>query len=160
MERWTNIKGYEGLYLISDLGNVKSLRNNKTRKEKILRLIRINSGYLIVCLSKNGERKNYYVHRLVAEAFLPNPKNYPEVNHKDENKSNNCVDNLEWCDRQYNIDYSKAKQVGQYDLKGNLIRTWKSAKEIQRRLGFDQSNISKCCRGEYKQSHGYTWKYC
>lgn len=159
MERWTDIKGYEGLYLISDLGNVKSLRNNKTRKEKILRLIRIDSGYLIVCLSKNGERKNHYVHRLVAQAFLPNPKNLPEINHKDENKQNNCVDNLEWCDRQYNIDYSKAKQVGQYDLKGNLIKTWKSAKEIQRRLGFDQSNISKCCRGEYKQSHGFFWQY-
>lgn len=160
MERWTDIKGYEGLYLISDLGNVKSLGNNKTRKEKTLRLIILN-GYLIVCLSKNGERKNYYVHRLVAEAFLPNPNNLPEVNHKDENKKNNNVENLEWCDRQYNIDYSNAKQVGQYDLNGNLINVWKSTHEIERQTGFHQSNISACCRGEryYKTAYNYCWQY-
>lgn len=159
MERWTDIKGYEGLYLISDLGNVKSLNYNHTGREGLLSPAPDKDGYLRVCLSKNGEHKNYFIHRLVAQAFVPNLNNYPQINHIDENKQNNSVDNLEWCDCQYNIDYSKSKQVGQYDLKGNLIRTWKSTKEIERQTGFYQGYISECCNGKYKTAYNYCWKY-
>ena len=112
-----------------------------------------------VKLFKNGEQKYYLVHRLVANAFIPNPFNYPEVNHIDENKTNNCVDNLEWCTRQYNHEYSQAKQIAQYDLAGNFITVWKSTKEIERQTGFYHSHISDCCIGTLKTAHGYIWRY-
>lgn len=159
MEIFTNIYGYEGLYQVSNLGNVKSLNYLHTGQEKILSPAFDKDGYLFVQLCKNGEAKNYRVHRLVAQAFLPNPNNYPCINHKDENKLNNNVDNLEWCTIQYNNEYSKAKQVGQYDLNGNLIATWKSTMEIQRQLGFRNGNISNCCLGKIKTAYGYIWKY-
>ena len=94
-EIYRDIKGYEGLYQVSNLGNVKSLNYNNTNKEKVLQLCAHEKGYLYVGLYKNGKRKSYIVHRLVAETFLNNPDNLPEINHKDENKTNNCVDNLE-----------------------------------------------------------------
>ena len=101
-EVWKDVKDYEGLYQISDKGRVKSLWFGK---EKILKPGRDTCGYLQVNLSKNGEKKTYQVHRLVAKSFLPNPDNLSEVNHKDENKENNIVENLEFCDRKYNINY-------------------------------------------------------
>lgn len=156
MERWTNIKDYEGLYEVSEEGRVRSLKRGKRR---ILKSWLSGGGYLQIALWKGGKRKKFLVHRLVAQAFLSNPNNYPEINHKDENKLNNCVENLEWCDRQYNIDYSVSKQVAQYDLKGNFIKTWKSAYEIQRQLGFNHSHISQCCLGKIKISHNYYWQY-
>lgn len=159
MEVYKQIIGYEGLYEVSNLGNVKSLNYLHTGQEKLLSPGIYTNGYLYVVLSKNGEVKQYLIHRLVAQAFLPNPNNYPQVNHKDENKLNNNVENLEWCTAQYNNEYSKTKQVGQYDLNGNLIATWKSTVEIQRQLGFDQSSISKCCLGKLKTAYGYIWKY-
>lgn len=149
------IKDYPD-YAISNLGNVYSYKNGKVVK---LSPLITKGGYLFIVLYKNGERKYYLIHRLVAEAFLPNPNNYPQVNHKDENKQNNNVENLEWCTAQYNTEYSKAKQVEQYDLSGNLIKTWKSLMEIQRQLGYLISTISKCCNGIYKQAYGYIWKY-
>lgn len=161
METFKDILGYEELYQVSNLGRIKSL---KFGKEKLLSPAFDKDGYLYVCLCKNGEKKRYFIHRLVAQAFLPNPNNYPEVNHIDENKLNNNVDNLEWCDRKYNINYGTrtekcSKQVGQYDLSGNLIKVWKSGWEIERQLGYSSSNISACCLGKYKTSHGYIWKY-
>ena len=83
------------------------------------------------------------------------------VNHKDKNRQNNCVDNLEWCTTQYNVEYSRAKQVAQYDLNGNLIATWKSVREIERQTGFLQGSISDCCRGHRncKTMYGYIWRY-
>lgn len=110
-EEWKDIKGYEGLYQVSNLGRVRSLsRYVKHRtiyilKGKLLKQRTRGKGYLAVTLCKNSKLKHYYVHRLVAEAFIPNPNNLPQVNHKDENKSNNCVDNLEWCDDKYNTNY-------------------------------------------------------
>ena len=168
MEVYKQIIGYEGLYEVSNLGNVKSLSNDKTRKEKLLSSGIDKDGYLQVGLYKNGKQKRYFIHRLVAQAFLPNPFNLPEVNHKDEDKSNNNVDNLEWCDRKYNVNYGTrtekvvekmSKQVAQYDLSGNLIAIWKSVSEIERQLGFVCGNISKCCLGKGKTSYGYIWKY-
>lgn len=101
-EIWKDIKGYEGLYQVSNYGRVKSFKHNK---EKLRKEVKDNMGYLIVNLSKNGNKKIYKIHRLVAEAFLQNPNNYPQVNHKDENKINNRADNLEWCTAKYNSNY-------------------------------------------------------
>lgn len=112
MEIFKPIKGYEGLYEVSNLGRVKSLPkyhhtrfSGYTEKERILKC-RIDSyGYQMVTLCKNKKQKNYLIHRLVANTFLENPYNYDSINHKDENKLNNCVENLEFCDRYYNNNY-------------------------------------------------------
>lgn len=156
MERWKDIDGYAGLYQVSEEGRVRSLKRGKRR---ILKSWLSGGGYLQVALWKGGKRKRFYIHRLVAEAFIPNPKNLPEINHIDKNITNNKVENIEWCDRQYNIEYSKAKQVAQYDLGGKLINTWKSTREAARQTGFFQSSISQCCLGKLKTSHKFIWKY-
>lgn len=103
MEEWKDIEGYEGLYQVSE-GEVKSLNYNKTKKERVLKKS-IVGGYYTVNLHKDGVMKTYYVHKLVAEAFIPNPDNLPCINHKDENKLNNSVSNLEWCTVKYNTNY-------------------------------------------------------
>ena len=164
-EIWKDKKDYEGHYQVSNLGRVKSI---KFGKEIILKQhINIKGGYYYVCLLKNGKHKNYYVHRLVAEAFLPNTDNLPQVNHKDENKLNNSVDNLEWCTNEYNHNYgtinerisqSQSKPVLQYDLNGNLIKEWKSINECGRN-GFNQGDICKCCNGKRKTAKGFIWVY-
>ena len=100
MEEWKEIPGYEGLYEVSNMGNVRNVRRNK-----LLRLSKTNNRYIRVSLCKNGIKTGLTVHRLVTEAFLPNPDNLPEVNHKDEDKTNNRVENLEWCDHKYNMNY-------------------------------------------------------
>ena len=117
-EEWKDIKGYEGLYQVSNLGRVKSLGNNKSKKEKILDPKPNMYGYKEVRLSKEGKRKPYKVHRLVAIYFIPNPNNYKEVNHKDEDKTNNHVSNLEWCDRKYNINYGTRNKKASDSMKG------------------------------------------
>ena len=121
-EIWKDIKGYEGLYQISNWGRVKSLGNNKTRKEKILKPCILKKGnYLRIGLRKNGKRKMYLVHRLVAEAFIQNPNNLPFINHKDENPSNNCVSNLEYCDVLYNNNYGTRNKRISENHKGVLF---------------------------------------
>ena len=100
MEEWKNIIGYEGLYEVSNKGNVRNVRRNT-----LLKLSKNNYGYINVYLYKNGIRTGFRVHRLVALTFIPNPDNLPQVNHKDEDKNNNSVDNLEWCDHKYNVNY-------------------------------------------------------
>lgn len=110
IEIWKDIPGYEGLYQVSNLGKVKSLsfRNNQTtiKREKILSVLKKDNKYLYISLSKNGKRKNKYIHRLVAEAFIDNKNKYPFVNHIDYDVTNNKVDNLEWCTQEYNVKYS------------------------------------------------------
>lgn len=108
MEIWKDIKDYEGLYQISNLGRVRSLERTMHKRKcenKILTLTSDRNGYLRVGLCSNGKRINAYVHRLVAQAFIPNYDNLPMVNHKDENKQNNCVDNLEWITNLNNLNY-------------------------------------------------------
>ena len=167
-EIWQDIEGYEGLYQVSNLGRVKSLRNNIILSQSITR-----NGYKNVILYTNNIRKLYLVHRLVATAFIPNPDNLPQVNHKDENKTNNRVDNLEWCDCKYNINYGTcirrrqlsntngkcSKTVLQYSLDGTFIKEWKSTMDVERNLGLANSHISECCRNIIKTAYGYIWKY-
>ena len=116
---------------------------------------------MLVDLHKDGKSKTYEIHRLVAMAYLPNPENLSEINHKDENKTNNCLQNLEWCDRSYNINYGTRtektkKQILQFDLDGNFIREWPSATDVGLEV---QSHICKCLKGKTKSALGYVWKY-
>lgn len=164
-EIWKDIKDYEGYYQISNLSRVKSI---KFGKERILKPVTNSSGYLQVTLCKNNIKKQYLVHRLVAEAFLDNPDNLPQVNHKDENPLNNVVSNLEWCDRKYNINYGtgierrskkKSKTVLQYTLDGVFVREWESAKQAEKEGGFDNGHIISVCGGKRNSHKGYIWRY-
>ena len=196
IEEWRDIKGYEKLYQVSNLGRVKSLpkfhRTSKfyssigyMSKEKILKPLKQSCNYLQVDLCDiNGKRRKKYIHKLVAEAFIDNPNNLPQVNHKDGNKLNNSVDNLEWCTCKENIlhgiknglkIYKKGTQnamygkyvkssnraipILQFDLNNNFIKQRDSQIEIQRELGYKQSVISNCCNGRGKTAYGYIWKH-
>ena len=154
MEIWKDIEGYEDLYEVSDEGNV---RNKITGR--ILKAGKNNIGYVQVKLCKDGIGKSYRIHRLVAKAFIPNPDNKPEVDHIDENKLNNSVDNLRWVNHQENIDHSKSKAVNQYSLDGIYIATYKSASEAERQTGIRNGNVVQCCKGKLKTSGGFIWKY-
>lgn len=178
-EQWKDIEGYEGLYMISNLGRVKSLNYNNTKKEKILKSGDNGLGYKFVNLSKNNKIKRYYVHRLVALAFIPNDdiENKTVVNHKDENPRNNHVENLEWCTIEYNWNYGTCKQRrietnrknGTYEK--NAKEQGKKCKCIELDLIFDSiadasryfkcshDNIGACLRGRTNTACGYHWKY-
>ena len=171
---WKDVPGYEGLYKISNSGKVKSLRFNHSSKEKVLRNRIVGGGYCQVILYKNKNKKAFYVHVLVANSFILNPNNFPEVNHKDGNKTNNHVDNLEWVTSKQNSvhavktglrvvpkgkEHYRSKKINQYDKLGNFVKTWNSMNEIKRTLGYCTSNIFKCCNGIIKSSYGYVWKY-
>lgn len=162
-EEWAQIKGYEGVYEVSNLGRVASIRGGK---RKILKPSK-PTGYFQVVLSKNNSKRTYRVHRLVAEAFIPNPENLPVINHIDEVKTNNFVENLEWCTVKYNTNYGtglsrsvdgRSKEVVAYDQSGNIIHRFKSIKEAGRN-GFSSGHISSCCRGRRKSHRGLHWKY-
>nr|UVX78857.1 MAG: zinc-binding loop region of homing endonuclease [Bacteriophage sp.] len=164
MEIWKDIQEYEGKYQVSNFGRVKRLWYGK---ERILKGSKTIKGYLIVGLSKEGKRTFYTVHRLVAEAFLDNPHNYPCINHKDENHSNNNVDNLEWCDYKYNSNYGtcqqrrvekQSKSVLQFTKDNEFIMEWLSTMECARN-GFNQGSVAACCRGERKTHKGFIWRY-
>ena len=170
-EVWKDVKGFEGLYKVSNKGNIKSLNYNKTKKEKKLCKVKYKSGYLYVNLWKQCKQKNYAVHRLVAQAFIENPNNYHCVNHKDENKQNNVVSNLEWCTYKYNCNYGSrnsragksiakalSKQVYQYSKDFELIAVWKSTRECGRN-GYKQCQVAACCRGKIKSHKGFLWSY-
>ena len=165
-EIWKDIKGYEGLYQVSNLGRVKSLPKYHTKYEKILHpTANIRDGRMSVLLCKSPkERKRINVHRLVAIAFLENPNNYPEINHKDENPQNNCVSNLEWCTRKYNMNYGTTPQrlniknmkpIKCYD--GDSVMRFQSIRSAKK-FGFDGSGIIKAIKtgGKYK---GRRWSY-
>ena len=192
-EIWKPIEGYEGLYEISNFGNVKSLArswnfrdygNGKVQvvksKEKILKNTISNCGYMQARLSKNNKHGLKSVHRLVAQAFIPNPENKSQVNHIDGNKQNNRVDNLEWCNNSENQlhawklglqtpywkgkfgkDHIQSKKVMQYDKNKNLIKIWDSVNEASKTLNIDDASISRCCL-HYKYRHtagGFIWEY-
>ena len=176
-EIWKDIEGYEGLYQISNYGNLRSLKDKYGRKRILMRKFqKTQKGYLETRLYKNHGGKTLKIHILVAKTFIPNPHNYPMVNHKDENKMNNCVWNLEWCDNSYNQLYgtlpkrkriintnhpSKSKQVAMFDNNWNLLRIFPSCAEAQRQTGIHQTLISKVCRapmGQYSAG-GNNWRF-
>ena len=185
-EIWKDIKGFEGIYQISNLGNIKSLTRSvktfngfRTSKGQTLKPLKTKNGYLRICLKSH--QKNFYfsVHRLVAEAFIPNPNSYPVINHKDNNPLNNNVNNLEWCTQSYNVKYSytngNAKptsgcfkkgniphnltKVSQYDKKGNFINTYNSVKLAAKAIGQTPTSIFNCLAGRTKYTAGYIWRY-
>ena len=161
MEIWKDIEGYEGLYQVSNKGRVKSL---KYGKERILRPGIDRDGYYKIMLYNDSARKTFRLHRLVAEAFIPNLDNKPEVNHKDENKKNNCVENLEWIRHIDNCNYGTrnkrlSRKLLQYSKDGEFIKEWQSAVEVKRVLGIDHGNIARCCKGRYKSAGNFIWKY-
>ena len=173
MAEWKPLERYDGLYLISDEGEIFS-----TRSKRMLTPIVQSNGYVRIELNVNGENQKEYVHRLVAECFIPNPNNYPIVNHKDENPRNNRADNLEWCSYQYNSNYgkcqkkiqenrtyssgaenAKSKRVYQYDLEGNFIAEYGSTGEAARVTGLAAPNIARAAAGTRRQYAGYVWSY-
>jgi hypothetical protein len=162
VEIWHDIEGYEN-YQVSNMGRVKSLNYNHTGKEKIMKAKK-DKGYFRVQLYKDGKPKFYSVHRLVATSFLPNPNNLSQVNHIDEDKSNNIVDNLEWCSAKYNSNYgTRIQRIVEKNNKQVLcVETgvvYTSTMQVEREIGFLQCNISKACCGKYKTAYGFHWRY-
>lgn len=188
-EIWKDIKGYENKYQISNWGRVKSLSFNKTGIEKILKPHDNGNGYLSVCLWKDNVYKHKYIHRLVAEAFIPNPENKPCIDHVNCERSDNRIENLKWCTytenltnpitKQRNADTHReiyqgsnnpnfgnrgklnplSKPILQKDLNGNIIKLWWSASDAEREGGFDASTITKCCKGKKLTHRKNSWVY-
>ena len=162
-----DIEGYEGLYKFSNRGNVKSLERTvwdsrgyyRTVHERILKPGKDRYGYLYVILCKGGIKKTHYVHRLVATAFCENQEGYTEVNHINEDKSDNRADNLEWCSRQYNVEYSKAKAIIGINKISREILEFPSTMEAERKLGIAHGNICACCNGKRNSAGGFYWMY-
>ena len=166
-EIWKDVIGFEGIYQVSNMGNVRSVCFHGTDKIQNMGLNKTKFGYLRVQLSKNGKIKHCSVHRLVAEAFLPNPMNLPQVNHKNEQKDDNQVTNLEWCTAKYNVNFGTARQrmkqalsnpIEQFTLDGVFVRRWNSIQEAWRG-GFNGGSICQCLKGRYKTSGGFIWKH-
>ena len=190
---WKDVVGFEGLYIVSNLGEIRSV-DHYVRCNDGKRLVRgrtlkpcdRGNGYPFVTMGKDGKQYNMSVHRVVAIAFLPNPNNLPEVNHKDANTFNYSLDNLEWCDRKYNVNYGTAqarhsvtasdsfKRTGYYQqilegflwkavakcgTDGNEIERYKSIKEASEKTGVFQGDISRCCKGIRKTCGGFKWMY-
>lgn len=187
-EIWKDIKGYEGYYQISNLGNIKGLNRTIENKSVIGGKYKIKeknksqtiskTGYYICALYKNGKGRTFKVHRLIAEAFIDNIDNLPIINHKDGNKLNNSIDNLEWCDYSHNnkeaykqglkeknlkwiveCNKRKRKKVNQYDLNNNFIKQYKSIQEAESQTKVHHINIIKVCKGQRITAGGYKWEY-
>lgn len=144
-----DIKNYEGIYAITSCGKVWSYK-----RKIFLKPIMTKAGYQQVCLSLNGKVKKFYIHRLVADAYLPNPNNLPEINHKDKIKTHNYLNNLEWCDRLYNIQYSKGKKV-------KCVETgivYNSIREAGASVGIHYTCIRDCFNGKQKTAGKYHWE--
>lgn len=188
METWKDINDYEGLYRVSSEGNVFSIRSNKVLKQGKTSKASNGSYYFKVDLCKNGKQESALIHRLVAQAFILNPENKPQVNHIDGNKLNNSVENLEWCTREENqqhawenglhektrevfeqnrskniakINEKRKRKVEQYSLNGEYIATFDSMRDAGRSLGnaSKQGTIYECCAGNRKKAYGYKWKF-
>lgn len=175
-EIWKDIEEFKGIYQISNYGRIKRLSYSIIRKngvkqsweEKILKPTKDSSGYYGIrsCTKHIGKSKTLRIHRLVAKSFIENPENLPCVNHKDGNKLNNRVENLEWCTYSHNIRHAiennlnkTRKKVNQYDLQGNYIATYNSIREAERKTGTRNTGINCCLHSVYKCSNGYKWSY-
>ena len=157
-EEWRPIAGFPN-YQVSNRGIVMNLKTGRVIKHGI-----DGAGYAFVALCKGDgtKPKQIKIHRLVAQAFIPNPLNLPQVNHIDECKTNNDVTNLEWCTVSQNIRhsiYQRSCKINQLNLDGELVKTWKSSMHIERQLGFDHGYIIKSCKGKRKQAYGFRWEY-
>jgi len=176
MEIWNDIPGYEGYYQASTYGRIKGLDYNvcektgkvRIHKGHILKSFKVPGGYSCISLQVNGNRKHFLIHRLIALTFIPNPHNLQTVNHKDENKKNNHVENLEWMTLYENNRFgthdirmksSLSKSIKQYALDGTFIREFESLADVHKTLGFSAASINKAANGKYKSSNGYIWKY-
>lgn len=162
-EIWKNIEEFDG-YQISNFGNVKSFRYRNKNNPKILKKIIDKDGYYVINLYRNKKCIQKRIHILVANAFISNLKKLPQVNHKDENKLNNKVDNLEWCTAKYNCNYGTrnqriSKKINQYDLEENYVKTWDSIIDVEKKLNIFHSRIIECCQGKRKSIGGYKWRY-
>ena len=172
-EEWKDVVGYDGLYKISNTGQVLSMnyRGVKGRVGKLCPSFD-RYGYLQVVLSKDSKKKTHKVHRLVAIAFIKNTDNLPCINHKDENKTNNHVNNLEWCTVKYNNTYKtrteraaakKSIPILQFTKDGQFIREFMSAESALKNIGLNiktrNSHISACCKGKRNQAYGFLWRY-
>jgi len=194
-ERWLSIEDLDGEVwqstshkhlLASNYGRLKREAHQTTvvRRGKRTHVVKYDEriyiqrkdkcGYLSICLTEDGMRKKLLVHRLISEAFIPNPKNLKYVNHKDENKANNVVDNLEWCTFEYNLNYGtcqkrhaeslrnvlrpKLRTIRQYTSNGMLVATYKGKTEIEQ-AGFVYTTVTRSCRHKYSSSQGYVWRY-
>ena len=146
-----DVVGYEGLYAVTSCGKVWSYRN-----KCFLKPYTTKKGYMRVKLCKDGEKKMCRIHRLVAEAYLPNPENLPQVDHIDNDKTHNYVNNLQWITNRDNCRKSNNKPILQYDLDGELIREWECAADVGRKV---KGNICDCLKGNRKTAYGYIWKY-
>lgn len=159
-ELWKEVKGFIGLYQVSNTGNIKSMRRNKLMKQSM------RKGYKRIGLhGENFKIMTYSVHRLVAMEFVQNPNNNPVINHKDGNKLNNNANNLEWVTQKENITHSyenelrKLKEISQYDKSGKLVKKYKNITKASKETNIDESSIAKVCRGERKTAGKYKWQY-
>lgn len=168
-EIWKPVVGYEGLYEVSNLGKVRSLNYLKQRgRIELMKPLLVWDGHLVISLSKEGRARKKLVHRLVAEAFIPNPLMLPQINHKNEIKDDNRVENLEWCTLSYNIQYgTRISRIGQsnripvlqYSEKGEFVARYNSIVEAEKRTGISHAHIIQCARGQRKSTGGYKWEY-
>ena len=163
-EIWKDVSGYDVVYQISNLGRLKRVFKNGA--EHFLVGVRDKDGYVKVILSKSQNKKHFRLHRLVAEAFIPNPTDKPVVNHKDKNTQNNKVTNLEWVTVSENVIHGyltgrnvHKRAVAQYTRDMELISLWDSMREASKQLGISEHNICSCCNGKLKTSGGYIWRY-
>lgn len=169
-EIWKDVVGYEGHYQVSNLGRIRSLFFNKSARDDpyIMNPHIQKNGYVYVRLYKNKSYRSVRLHRIVATAFIPNPNNYPIINHIDEDKANNMVENLEWCTHKYNSNYGnriektispQRKPIGKYDLNGNLIKVYRGVNEAARVENLSAGNICMTCKGKRLMAGGYEWRY-
>lgn len=163
---WKDVVGYEGVYQVSDKGDIYSVKRRDVMGRecggRTLKPLRDKNGYLRINLYKDGIMKQNLIHRLVAQVFVPNQNNYLEINHKDENKANNHVGNLEWCTREHNMNYgtrneranqTQSKKVKAINIKTGEVLAFNSAKEAGNK-GYSRLNVSKACGGVYKNNKG------